>query len=42
MVTGYLETLVLESDLARKSGAMQKYLELAARFRQFSPKFQKS
>ena len=40
-VTGYLETLVLDTDLARKSEAMQKYLEFAARFHHYSPKFQK-
>lgn len=36
-ITGYLETLSLETDLARKSEAMQKYLEFAAKFHRYSP-----
>ena len=36
-IDGYLEILILETDIARKSDAMQKYLEFAARFHQYSP-----
>ena len=36
-VQGYLETLALETDLARKSEEMQRYLDFVARFHQYSP-----
>jgi hypothetical protein len=36
-IEGYLEDLSKETDLARKSEAMQKYLEFAAQFHQYSP-----
>jgi hypothetical protein len=35
-IAGYLETLALETDQARKSEEMQRYLEFAARFHQYS------
>lgn len=36
-IWGYLETLALETDEARKSEEMQKYLNFVARFHQYSP-----
>ena len=36
-IEGYLEDLSKETDLARKSEAMQKYLEFADQFHQYSP-----
>jgi hypothetical protein len=36
-IRGYLETLVLETDLARQSDEMRKYLDFVARFHQYSP-----
>ena len=36
-ITGYLETLVLETDEARRSESMQKYLEFASKFHSYSP-----
>jgi len=36
-IQGYLETLALETDEARKSEEMQKYLNFVARFHQYSP-----
>ena len=36
-IQGYLETLALETDEARKSEEMQKYLDFVARFHQYSP-----
>jgi hypothetical protein len=35
-ISGYLESLMLDTDQARKSEAMSKYLEFAARFHQYS------
>lgn len=35
-IKGYLHTLMLETDIARKSEVMQKYLEFTARFHQYS------
>lgn len=35
-ITGYLETLTLETNEARRSESMQKYLEFASRFHQYS------
>jgi hypothetical protein len=35
-IAGYLEALALETDMARKSEEMQKYLEFVARFHQYS------
>ena len=35
-IAGYVETLALETDQARKSEEMQRYLEFAARFHQYS------
>ena len=36
-ITGYLEELAHETDLARKSEEMQKYLDFVARFHNYSP-----
>ncbi len=36
-ITGYLETLALETDEARRSEAMQKYLVFASKFHKYSP-----
>jgi len=36
-IQGYLETLALETDLARQSDEMQRYLDFVARFHQYSP-----
>lgn len=36
-IQGYLETLALETDEARKSEEMQRYLDFVARFHQYSP-----
>lgn len=36
-ITGYLETLALETDEARRSESMQKYLEFASKFHSYSP-----
>ena len=36
-IQGYLETLALETDQARKSEEMQKYLDFVAKFHQYSP-----
>jgi len=36
-IWGYLETLALETDEARKSEEMQRYLDFVARFHQYSP-----
>lgn len=36
-ITGYLEELARETDLARKSEEMQKYLDFVARFHNYSP-----
>lgn len=36
-IHGYLETLALETDQARKSEEMQKYLNFVAKFHQYSP-----
>jgi len=36
-IQGYLETLALETDEARKSEEMQKYLDFVAKFHQYSP-----
>jgi len=35
-IAGYLETLALETDIARKSEEMQRYLEFVASFHQYS------
>jgi len=35
-IRSYLETLSLETDEARKSEEMQKYLDFVARFHQYS------
>ena len=36
-IQGYLETLALETDEARKSEEMQKYLDFVAKFHNYSP-----
>jgi len=36
-IQGYLETLALETDQARKSEEMQRYLDFVSRFHQYSP-----
>lgn len=36
-INGYLEELACETDLARKSEEMQKYLEFVAKFHNYSP-----
>ena len=36
-IQGYLETLALETDQARKSDEMQRYLDFVSRFHQYSP-----
>lgn len=36
-IDGYLETLMLETDEARRSEAMQKYLLFASKFHKYSP-----